>query len=188
MTVATHTLQQAVEGFADRVQRVRDAQWTAATPCAEWDVRALVNHVAGELRWIPPLLEGKTIADVGDELSGDLLGEDPMSSWAAAARKATGAALEPGAVDRTVHLSYGDRPAGAYLSEVAGDIVVHTWDLARAVGSDEHLDENSVRRAYEALKPMDAMVRQPKVFGPKLSPPPGSDLQTEFLYFLGRRA
>ena len=61
-------------------------------------------------------------------------------------------------------------------------------DLARAVGADERLDEGSVRHAYEVLKPMDAVIRQPNVFGPKLESPPGADLQTEFLYFLGRRA
>jgi hypothetical protein len=68
------------------------------------------------------------------------------------------------------------------------DLLVHTWDLARAVGADDHLHEDSVHHAYEALKPMDAMIRQPNVFGPELEPPPGADLQTEFLYFLGRRA
>jgi hypothetical protein len=68
------------------------------------------------------------------------------------------------------------------------DVLVHTWDLARAVGADERLDEGSVRHAYEVLKPMDAVIRQPNVFGPKLESPPGADLQTEFLYFLGRRA
>jgi uncharacterized protein (TIGR03086 family) len=71
---------------------------------------------------------------------------------------------------------------------VAMDVLVHTWDLARTVGADEHLDEEAVRQAYEALKPMDAMIRQPGVFGPKLEPPAGADLQTEFLCFLGRRA
>ena len=68
------------------------------------------------------------------------------------------------------------------------DVLVHTWDLARTIGADERLDEEFVRQAYEALKPMDAMIRQPRVFGPKLEPPAGADLQTEFLYFLGRRA
>jgi hypothetical protein len=67
-------------------------------------------------------------------------------------------------------------------------VPVHTWDLARTIGADEGLDEESVRQAYEALKPMDAMIRQPFVFGPRLEAPAGADVQTEFLYFLGRRA
>ena len=68
------------------------------------------------------------------------------------------------------------------------DVLVHTWDLARAVGAQERLDEDSVRMAYAALQPMDAMIRQPGVFGPKLDAPTGADVQTKFLYFLGRRA
>jgi uncharacterized protein (TIGR03086 family) len=71
---------------------------------------------------------------------------------------------------------------------VTMDVLVHTWDLARAIGAEESLDEDSVRRAYAALKPMDAMIRQPGVFGPKLEAPTDADVQTEFLYFLGRRA
>ena len=51
------------------------------------------------------------------------------------------------------------------------DALVHTWYLACTVGADERLDEDSVRQAYEVLKPMDAMIRQPNVFGPKLEPP-----------------
>ena len=49
-------------------------------------------------------------------------------------------------------------------------------------------NEELVRQAYDGLRPMDAMIRQPGVFGAKLEPPAGADLQTEFLYFLGRRA
>jgi hypothetical protein len=80
-------------------------------------------------------------------------------------------------------------PVGQVIGRfVTMDLLVHTWDLARTIGSDERLDEDSVRQAYEALKPMDAMIRQPNFFGPKLEPPLGADLQTEFLYFLGRRA
>jgi len=83
----------------------------------------------------------------------------------------------------------GKMPAGQIIGQfVTMDVLVHTWDLARAVGADDRLDEESVRRAFEALKPMDAVIRQPFVFGPKLEPPAGADVQTQFLYFLGRRA
>jgi hypothetical protein len=83
------------------------------------------------------------------------------------------------AVAKEIDGPTGKMPAG---------LLVHTGDLARAVGADEHLDEDSVRHADEALKPTDIMIHQPQVFGPKLEPPAGADLQTEFLHFLGRRA
>ncbi len=53
--------------------------------------------------------------------------------------------------------------------------------LARAVGADERLDAEAVRNSYESLKPMDTVIRQPRFLGPKLEPPVGADLQTEFL-------
>ena len=66
------------------------------------------------------------------------------------------------------------------------DLLVHTWDLARAGGIDDSLDEDPVAHDYEVLKPMDAMMHRPGVFGPKLEPPAGADLQAEFLCLLGR--
>src|SRR5919106_5970907 len=89
----------AVEEFGRRVREVDDDQWTASTPCTDWDVRALVNHVAGENLWTAPLLAGKTIEDVGDSLDGDLLGEDPKTVWDESAREATAAAAGPGALE-----------------------------------------------------------------------------------------
>jgi uncharacterized protein (TIGR03086 family) len=96
---------------------------------------------------------------------------------------------DPEAVAKEIDGPTGKMPAGQIIGQfTAMDVLVHTWDLARTVGADERLDEGSVRQAYEALKPMDAMIRQPFVFGPKLEAPAGADIQTEFLYFLGRRA
>ena len=68
------------------------------------------------------------------------------------------------------------------------DVLVHTWDLARAAGLDERLDPDEVHRAFQAALPMDAMLRSPGVCGPRIDPPAGADEQTRFLAFLGRRA
>src|SRR5215210_4998300 len=54
-----------VAEFTARVATVPEDRWGGPTPCAEWDVRQLVNHVVGEDRWTGPLLEGRTIAEVG---------------------------------------------------------------------------------------------------------------------------
>jgi uncharacterized protein (TIGR03086 family) len=183
----TDSFQEAVAAFQAHVESIREEQWSGATPCSEWDVRALVNHVAGELRWIPPLLEGKTIADVGDSLSGDLLGDDPKGAWSAAAKEAIAASSQPGTEGRTVHLSYGDRPADAYIGEVAGDIVVHTWDLARGIGADDRLDPGLVEFAQTTLEPQVEAVRAAGFFGPEVEVGPGADAQTRLLALTGRR-
>jgi uncharacterized protein (TIGR03086 family) len=116
-------------------------------------------------------------------------GEDPRRPWEEVSRAIDEITGDPEASAKEIDGPVGRMPAGQIIGQfVTMDLLVHTWDLARAVGADEHLDEDSVRRAYEGVKPMDAMIRQPNVFGPKLEPPPGANLQTELLYFLGRRA
>jgi len=70
-----------VEEFGKRVARIGDGDWSNPTPCSEWDVRTLVNHLVYEHRWAVPLLDGATIADVGDRYEGDLLDDDPIAVW-----------------------------------------------------------------------------------------------------------
>jgi uncharacterized protein (TIGR03086 family) len=130
-----------IDGFVRLVNEVGPDQWSAATPCSDWDVRALVNHVVGEERWTVPLMEGKTIADVGDSLDGDLLGDDPAAVASAAARAAQEAAAAP--IDK-VHLSYGDEDPPEYLRQLAADHLVHGWDLAAAIGAETRLDPELV--------------------------------------------
>ncbi len=182
------TFQRAVTGFQKKVQAVGDHQWGSPTPCTEWNVHALVNHVVGELRWIPPLLAGRTIAEVGDQLAGDLLGDEPQRAWSAAAHEAIEAARQPGAMERTAHLSFGDRRADAYLSEVATDLVIHTWDLARGIGADDRLDPGLIGFAHSTIRPQVEAWRAAGAFAPAVAVPPGADPQTQFLALVGRSA
>jgi uncharacterized protein (TIGR03086 family) len=115
--------------------------------------------------------------------------EDVRRAWEDAFATVDEITGDPETVAKEIDGPFGRMPLGEIIGRfVTMDLLVHTWDLARAVGADDELDEESVRRAYEVLKPMDAMIRQPNAFGPKLEPPPGADLQTEFLSFVGRRA
>src|SRR3954451_12429528 len=95
----------ACEGFGARIHQVGDDQWSSPTPCAGWDVRALVNHLVNENRWTPEIFAGRTVAEVGDRFDGDLLGSDPKATWNDAAREAVEAVHGAGAMVRTVHLS-----------------------------------------------------------------------------------
>ncbi|MFF2196934.1 TIGR03086 family metal-binding protein [Streptomyces sp. NPDC058157] len=178
----------ALRLFGERVRAVADGQWAAPTPCTEWTVRDLVNHVTGEQLWAVPLVtEGRTAAEVGDELSGDLLGEDPVGAWERAAAVARAAFAAPGALDRTVRLSYGPTRAAAYCAELTADCVVHAWDLARAVGADDRLPAGLVEFALEEVMPYADGLAASGMFDAPLEVPAGADAQTRLLALLGRR-
>jgi uncharacterized protein (TIGR03086 family) len=181
-----HDLSRSVRLFGEKVHAVADDQWGHATPCSEWDVRALVNHVVNEARWVRPLLDGMTIAEVGDRLDGDLLGGDPKAAFDEAAAEATAAVVEPGAVERTVHISSGDVPAGEYLGELFGDFVIHGWDLARAIGADDTIDPGFAAMLYERLKPMEDEMKRWGSYGPTVAVPEDADTQTKLLAVVGR--
>lgn len=176
----------SVELFGRRVPQVGD-RWQAPTPDTEWDVRALVNHVLSENLWAPPLLEGLTIADVGDRFDGDQLGEDPQAAWAEAARSSIAAVSDAGALGRTVHVSFGDIAGRDYVSQLVCDHVLHAWDLARAIGVDDRVDADLVEFTYEYLAPRADDWRAAGAFGPRVELPAGADLQSRLVALTGRR-
>jgi Mycothiol maleylpyruvate isomerase N-terminal domain len=100
MTIDTIELyRRATDEFAARV-RLIGARWTAATPCIDWDVRALLHHIVEEELWAPPLFAGRTIGEVGDSLSGDLLGDHPVRTFEQASAAAVEAVLSPSVMER----------------------------------------------------------------------------------------
>lgn len=124
--------------------------WARPTPCADWTVRDLLNHLVAEHLWAPHLLRGETLDQVGSRYDGDVLGADPMGAW----RRAIGASvLAWGQADGngSVHTSMGQIPTSEYASQMLVDLTVHAWDLARAVGVRPHLVADAVEAslAYE---------------------------------------
>jgi len=173
--------------FDDKLHQVPTDGWGNPTPCTEWDVHTLVNHVVSEHRWVEPLMAGKTIADVGTELDGDLLGDDPTAAWHHATGPSHAAFAEPGAMDSTVHLSYGDERAGAYCEQLIFDNVVHAWDLARGAGVDDTLPPDLVDWAIGWVTPILPMLTASGAFGQVLEVSDDADAQTRLLAMVGRR-
>ncbi|MEW2631567.1 TIGR03086 family metal-binding protein [Streptomyces sp. NPDC048389] len=185
--LSRHT--EALALFTDRVHAVRDGQWDDPTPCSEWSVRDLVNHLTAEQLWVPDLVtDGATIEDIGDAYEGDVLGEHPKRSWDAAARAARKAFSDEGAMEGTVQLSYGETPTTAYCSQMISDAVVHTWDLSRAIGAEERLPDALVAFTLGEVGPYASELSKSGLFAPPIEPPPGDDPQTRLLAMMGRRA
>jgi uncharacterized protein (TIGR03086 family) len=178
----------AVAEFGARVEQIGELQWQAATPDADWSVRDLVNHVVGEDFWAPPLLAGSTIAEVGDRFDGDVLGVDPRGAWALASAAAVQAVESDGAMDRTVHLSFGDFPGREYAMQLLADHLVHAWDLARAIGADESLDPGLVTSCGTWFDAMEDGYRSAGAIAARPPVPADADAQTVLLARFGRLA
>lgn len=183
---AATVLAHAVEEFQSRVKLVGQDSWDRPTPCTEWDVRALVNHVVGEQRWVVPLLAGQTVEQVGSDLDGDLLGASPQEAADAAARAAVDVFAAPGALGRTVHLSFGDFSAADYAWQLAGDHLIHSWDLAVAVGADPHLDPDLVVRIAHWWETWEEGYRGSGAVGPRVPQQGHPSRQDRLLSSFGR--
>ncbi|MGW7055247.1 TIGR03086 family metal-binding protein [Streptomyces sp. NPDC054887] len=184
---------EALALFDRHVHAVGEDQWQAPTPCTDWSVRDLVNHLTLEQLWVPPLVsEGRSTGDgadgsLGFDPEGDVLGDDPVAAWERAAAAAREAFSAPGALERTVELSYGPTPCAAYCSQMVADLVVHAWDLARGIGADDRLPAELVDFTVREVGPYSAELEKSGLFAAPVEPPPGADVQTKLLSLMGRR-
>ena len=167
-----------VTAFDQRVQAAPADSWGNASPCEGWTARDVVVHVGNNLLNVGSGLAGTQPRQIGAD-------EDIVAAWNEARDLLLGL-LPTADLSTPLPGPMGQMPAADMLGRlIASDVLVHTWDLARAVGGDEALDPGAVAGAYSGLKPMDAMIRRPGVFGARIDVE-GADLQTEFLSFLGR--
>ncbi len=173
-----------VECWADRVNAVRDDLWDDPTPCSEWTVRDLVDHVTGEDLWTVPLMQGSTIAEVGDRLDADLLGDDPVSAALDAAKEAVSVVAERLPRGEKVHLSFGDTDAAEYVRQLAADHLVHAWDLAAATTGETRLDPQLVAEVARWFAGQEELMRSAGVIGPRASGT--GELQSDLLAAFGR--
>jgi uncharacterized protein (TIGR03086 family) len=161
-------------------------QWNAPTPCAEWDVRGLVNHLVAGNWWAFELASGATIDEVGTRLDGDVLGDDPLDGYDRSAEAAAAAFEAPGALDAPCAVSYGPVPGALYAGHRFIDVLIHGWDLAVATKQDSTLDPSLVEACWEEVEPQAELLRASGVFGNGVAVPDGADPQTRLLGALGR--
>jgi uncharacterized protein (TIGR03086 family) len=173
--------------FGGVLRRVRADQWSAPTPCTEWDVRHLVNHMCrGNLNYAA-LVAGGSGSDFLRLRDADALGENPILAYAESVEICTAAFRAEGALDRIVDYPLGRVTGRAALAIRTADTTIHTWDLARAIGADERLDAGLVAWLGRHLDEVYAgLAGADRFFGAPLPAGPGSSDQDRLLRRLGR--
>jgi len=169
---------EVADGFTERLELVRAEDWVLPTVCERWNVTKLVDHAVGAQRMVP-----KALGAIGDI---DRVGDDPIAVWGTVREAANEAFSADGALEKTVKLPFGEMAAKDGLGFPMNDLLVHTWDLARAIGVNDRLAPEACSLALHNMEPIDALLRAPGFFGPKLEPTADADVQDRLLAFLGR--
>ena len=168
--------------FTQRAEAVPDDAWDNPAPCEGWVARDVVRHL---VEWMPPMF----FTNAGIEPpEGPSVDDDPAGAWAALNQGIQSALDDPDVAAREFEMQVGRFSVAAAVDMFGtGDILVHTWDLARATGLDETLDSEEVHRMFKGMEPMDEALRQSGHFGPKVPVPDDADEQTKLLAFTGRQ-
>lgn len=184
--VALH--RRAVELAARRIEHVTSEQLSLPTPCSDWDVRGLLNHMVGGNRRFAAVARGEPVPPATGEYP-DMLGEDPAGAYEASAREIVAAFDLPGALDRAYPVRIGDVPGPVMVRLRLIDTIVHLWDLGRATGEGEELDPELVAAADQAARAtMSAAARGPgRPFGNEVVIDPDAPPEHRLVAFLGRQ-
>jgi uncharacterized protein (TIGR03086 family) len=174
------------------IDQIRDDQWDLVVPedmtrTPGITLRALVNYHAYDDAWVPDVLAGKTKDEIGDKYDGDLLGDHPKLNFASIAETAVLAVRDFDALDRTVHLSYGDWPAREYLKHITSFRGLRAYDIAKFIGADTTLPPDLVQGLWDEIAPSAEEWRKLGVYGPAVPVPEDAPLQDRLLGLTGRR-
>ena len=181
MSAAADEFRAAAAAFTQRVDGVPDGGWEQPAPCDGWVARDVVRHLT---EWVPAFMAFDGVPPIAVTIDVD---EDPSGAWAQL-RDQLQALLddETLAGAEVVHPQIGThRLEDAITRFVTADVFMHTWDLARATGQPEQLDEAVAEAMLREMQPADEMIRG-EHYGPKVEPPPGADATTRLMAFVGR--
>lgn len=188
---AIQALSQARQEFEARLGSIADGQWQNSTPCPDWDVRALVNHMMLGNRMTVQLLGGMDAPEVIAGLNDNLVDEaDDIGAAFAADANALHAGFEAeGGLEGTVNHPMGEIPRSMFVGFRVCDYAVHAWDLARGLGSNDELDADLVQWLWDDCQPMKDGLAATGMFGEGASGTVADDapLQVRYLDTFGRR-
>jgi uncharacterized protein (TIGR03086 family) len=166
--------------FSDVVDAVPPDGWDAPSPCEGWCARQIVEHV----------VDSQSGFLARFDLAPSTEGDDPVRTWPAV-RDGVQAALD----DHDKATIGYDGPFGPTTVAdtvdqfLCADLVVHSWDIARATGlrEFEELPADEVELVHSRLAPLGDAIRGPGVFGPEVPVPDDASVQDRFLGFIGRQ-
>ncbi len=153
-------LVRAITATGTIVRGVKPDQLDDRTPCRDWDVRTLTNHLLQVVTAVDLAGRGEPVPN--ELWERQLPTDDAAARFEDAARSAA-TAWDP--LPETVHMGESDLPAPFAVAMLGTDLVIHGWDLARATGQDYRVDDDLAEQAYRFVAGTAEQGRGMGIFG-----------------------
>jgi uncharacterized protein (TIGR03086 family) len=163
----------ASEWTGEKIAGVKDLE--GATPCSEWKLRDLLNHVLDTQRYFASAGRGESASPPGPN-PPDTLSDSPADDWAKARSDVISAFSEDGVIEKTM-------PA---LGIAFGDALIHGWDVAKATGQDATMPDGLAEAAYATIHGRFTDEQRKGVFGPEVAVADDATPQQRLLAYTGR--
>ena len=163
------------------------AQPSSSTPCSEWTVQSLINHAISIQQFAQDVL-GLGSSDISIIRNVD----HPLPSEGAEAAldsitDQVLATLKSINLEDTVETPFGSMPGGQFIMVPITDMIIHTWDLAKATGQNTALDSGLAELGYNVLVNVVEGARENGAFGPEIAIPTTASFQDRLLGLSGRQ-
>jgi len=173
----------AVAAAAHVFAGVRPQQHGDPTPCTEWNVHDLMNHVVGGNRQFVSMMSGGGMLDRNQ----DFLGDDPTGAFRASAAELRALFAVPGALAKPTWTPFGEQPAAVLVEMRVTEMLTHGWDLATATGQSTDLDPELAESCREGFVRMRASGRGKGMFHDEQPVPEGATAADRLAAAAGRK-
>ena len=150
-------------------------------------LRTSLNLMAYENQCVPKVLAGETGLTTNPEFDGDLLGDDLAGNYERLATHANDSVHGHADLDHIVHISYGDVPAGRYLSDISLNRAMTLFDVAALTGLDPHLSDEATQAIHAIASEHGDLLRQMGIFPPEIEVSGDASPEDRFLAYIGRK-
>jgi len=163
----------AADWTASTLANAKDLE--AATTCDEWSVRDLLNHMFDTQNYFSGTARGADVSPPGPN-PPDIVSDDPSADFERIRGEVTDAFSQDGVIEKT----------GPALGIAFSDLLIHTWDLARATGQDATMPDGLADASYQLIHGKFSDEQRKGMFKPEISVGADATAQDRLLAYTGR--